>query len=219
MRIALADDSNLFRRGLRLLVAAVGVEVAFEARDPSALLTLVEADPPDAVIVDIRMPPTFTDEGLVVAETLTARYPEMGVLVLSTYYETAYAVRLLEGCGQGVGYLLKDRVDDVSALVDALERVCAGRSAIDPDIVARLIAQHRRVDEMAELTARERDVLAHMAQGRSNAGIGQALGLSPRTVEAHVASVFQKLRLPAGEDDNRRVLAVLTWLRATVQKT
>jgi len=199
MRIALADDSNLFRRGLRLLVAAVGVEVAFEARDPSALLTLVEADPPDAVIVDIRMPPTFTDEGLVVAETLTARYPEMGVLVLSTYNETAYAVRLLEGCGQGVGYLLKDRVDDVSALVDALERVCAGRSAIDPDIVARLIAQHRRVDEMAELTARERDVLAHMAQGRSNAGIGLALGLSARTVEAYVASVFQKLRLPAPE--------------------
>ena len=142
----------------------------------------------------------------------------MGVLVLSTYNETAYAVRLLEGCGQGVGYLLKDRVDDVSALVDALERVCAGRSAIDPDIVARLIAQHRRVDEMAELTARERDVLAHMAQGRSNAGIGLALGLSARTVEAYVASVFQKLRLPAAGDDNRRVLAVLTWLRATVQK-
>lgn len=218
MRIALADDSNLFRRGLRLLVTAVGVEVAFEARDPSALLTLVEADPPDAVIIDIRMPPTFTDEGLVVAETLTARYPEMGVLVLSTYNETAYAVRLLEGCGQGIGYLLKDRVDDVSTLVDALERVCAGRSAIDPDIVARLIAQHRRVDEMAELTARERDVLAHMAQGRSNAGIGQALGLSPRTVEAYVASVFQKLQLPASGDDNRRILAVLTWLRATVQK-
>ena len=219
MRIALADDSNLFRRGLRLLVTAVGVEVAFEARDPSALLTLVEADPPDAVIVDIRMPPTFTDEGLVVAETLTARYPEMGVLVLSTYNETAYAVRLMEGGGQGIGYLLKDRVDDVSTLVDALERVCAGRSVIDPDIVARLIAQHRRVDEMAELTVRERDVLAHMAEGRSNAGIGQALGLSARTVEAHVASVFLKLRLPASGDDNRRVLAVLTWLRATVQKT
>jgi DNA-binding NarL/FixJ family response regulator len=219
MRIALADDSNLFRRGLRSLVTAVGVEVAFEARDPSALLTLVEADPPDAVIVDIRMPPTFTDEGLVVAETLTARYPEMGVLVLSTYSETAYAVRLMEGGGQGIGYLLKDRVDDVSTLVDALERVCAGRSVIDPDIVARLIAQHRRVDEMAELTVRERDVLAHMAEGRSNAGIGQALGLSARTVEAHVASVFLKLRLPASGDDNRRVLAVLTWLRATVQKT
>jgi DNA-binding NarL/FixJ family response regulator len=219
MRIALADDSNLFRRGLRSLVMAVGVEVAFEARDPSALLTLVEADPPDAVIVDIRMPPTFTDEGLVVAETLTARYPEMGVLVLSTYSETAYAVRLMEGGGQGIGYLLKDRVDDVSTLVDALERVCAGRSVIDPDIVARLIAQHRRVDEMAELTVRERDVLAHMAEGRSNAGIGQALGLSARTVEAHVASVFLKLRLPASGDDNRRVLAVLTWLRATVQKT
>jgi DNA-binding NarL/FixJ family response regulator len=219
MRIALADDSNLFRRGLRSLVTAVGVEVAFEARDPSALLTLVEAGPPDAVIVDIRMPPTFTDEGLVVAETLTARYPEMGVLVLSTYNETAYAVRLLEGCGQGIGYLLKDRVDDVSVLVDALERICAGQSVIDPDIVVRLIAQHRRVDKMAELTTRERDVLAHMAQGRSNAGIGQALGLSARTVEAYVASVFQKLRLPAGEDDNRRILAVLTWLRATAQKT
>jgi len=219
VRVALADDSNLFRRGLRSLVTAVGIEVAFEARDATALLTLVEADPPNAVIVDIRMPPTFTDEGLVAAETLKSRYPEMGVLVLSTYSETAYAVRLLAGGGHGVGYLLKDRVDDVSALVDALERVCAGRSAIDPDIVARLIAQHGRLDEMAVLTAREHDVLRHMAEGRSNAGIGLALGLSARTVEAHVASVFQKLGLPSRGDDNRRVLAVLTWLRATVQKT
>ncbi len=219
MRVALADDSNLFRRGLHSLVTAVGIDVAFEAKDATTLLTLVEADPPDAVIVDIRMPPTFTDEGLVAAETLTSRYPGMGVLVLSTYSETAYAVRLLESCGQGVGYLLKDRVDDVTALEDALKRVCAGRSAIDQDIVARLIAQQGRADEIATLTSREHDVLAHMAEGRSNAGIGQALGLSGRTVEAHVASVFLKLQLPADGDDNRRVLAVLTWLRATVQKT
>jgi len=218
VRIGLADDSNLFRRGLCSLLTAVGIEVAFEAEDAQMLLALVEADQPDAVIVDIRMPPTFTDEGLVAAETLASRYPDIGVLVLSTYSETAYAIRLMER-GRGVGYFLKDRVDDVDTLVDALERVCAGRSAVDPDIVARLIAQHSRISEMAELTARERAVLDYMAQGRSNAGIGQALGMSARTAENHVARVFSKLQLPAGADDNRRVLAVLTWLRATVQKT
>jgi DNA-binding NarL/FixJ family response regulator len=218
VRVALADDSNLFRAGLRSLLTTAGITVAVEAGDAEELLAVIAADPPDAVIMDVRMPPTYTDEGLVAAETLTTRHPGIGVLVLSTYSETAYAVRMLEGGGRGVGYLLKDRVDDVTALVDALQRVTAGQSVIDTDIVARLITQRRRSNEVACLTSRERDVLRHMAEGRSNAGIGQALGLAARTVEAHVASVFTKLHLAAGGDDNRRVLAVLKWMRSTVQE-
>lgn len=214
MRVALADDSTLFRRGLRSLLTAVDIEVVFEVADATALLAHAAVERPDAVIVDIRMPPTFTDEGLLAAELLKTHYPEMGVLVLSTYSETAYAVRLLERGGRGVGYLIKDRVDDVSALVDALRRVCAGRSAIDEDIVARLIAQQGRASQLADLTPRELDVLRHMAEGRSNIGIGQALGLATRTIEAHVASLFLKLQLPPDEDDNRRVLAALKWMRA-----
>lgn len=217
MRIALADDSNLFRRGLHSLVTATGIEVVCEASEALTLLAKVSADPPDAVIVDIQMPPTFTDEGLDAAEKLKSKYPKMGVLVLSTYSETVYAVRLMQQGFRGMGYLLKDCVDDVETLVDALTRVCAGRSAIDPEIVARLIAHQGRAGELSTLTAREHDVLRHMAEGRSNAGIAVALNLSARTVEAHVANVFTKLRLPADGDDNRRVLAVLTWLRAAVQ--
>ncbi len=215
MRVGLADDSNLFRNGLRGLLQAAGVDVVFEADDARELLVRVASDPPDAVLVDIRMPPTFTDEGLVAAATLKQRHPDLGVLLLSTYSETSYAVRLLEAGERGVGYLIKDRVDDVTALVDALERVRTGQTAIDSDIVAGLIARHRRGDEFAALTPREREVLRHMAEGRSNAGIGQAMHLAARTVEAHVASVFAKLELPASPDDNRRVLAVVTWMRAS----
>lgn len=218
MRIALADDSALFRRGLHSLLTAVGIEVVCEASDAQTLLAKVAAHRPDAAIVDIRMPPTFTDEGLEAAEKLKSQYPEMGVLVLSTYSETAYAVRLLQQGFTGVGYLLKDCVDDVETLVDALTRVCEGRSAIDPDIVARLITHQGRAGELSVLTTREHEVLRSMAEGRSNAGIAAALNLSTRTVEAHVANLFTKLRLPADGDDNRRVLAVLTWLRAAVQE-
>ena len=212
LRVALADDSALFRRGLELLLSSTGVEVTAAVRTGDELLARIAGDLPDAVIVDIRMPPTFTDEGLRTADAVRAAHPGIGVLVLSTYAETPYAVRLLQGGSRGVGYLLKDRVDDPEALHDALRRVVAGESVIDPDIVARLVARPGRTP-LDELTAREREVLSLMAQGRSNAGIGQALFLSPKTVETHVASVFVKLAIPAASDDNRRVLAVLTWLR------
>lgn len=212
MRVALADDSALFRQGLTLLLGAAGVEVTAQARTGQELLARIDNHPPDVVILDIRMPPTFTDEGLQAAEIVRSRHPDVGILVLSTYTETPYAVRLLQACQGKVGYLLKDRVDDAAALLDALTRITAGESVIDPEIVTRLVARPRR-SPLSELTDRERDVLRLMAEGRSNAGIGQALFLSPKTIETHVASVFGKLNLPPASDDNRRVLAVLTWLR------
>jgi len=215
MRVALADDSALFRRGLAMLLSAAGVEVVAEARTGVELVERVAVDPPDVVVLDIRMPPTFTDEGLATAEQLRTRHPGIGVLVLSTYAETPYAVRLLGSDSRGLGYLLKDRVDNAETLRDALVRLIAGESVIDPEIIARLLARQRTASTLRQLTGRERDVLRLMAEGRSNAGIGQKLCLSPKTVESHVASLFTKLRLPAAADDNRRVLAVLTWLRAT----
>lgn len=171
-------------------------------------------DRPEVVVLDICMPPTFTDEGLRAAEEIRERHPEVGVLVLSTYNETSHAVRLVEGLGTGVGYLLKDRVDDVDALRDALVRVRAGQSVIDPAVVTRLFRRCSRNRCIELLTAKERDVLRQLAEGQSNVGVGQALGMSARTVEAHVAGVFAKLELPPDADVNRRVLAVLTWLRA-----
>lgn len=215
MRVALADDSALFRRGLAALLTAAGVEVACQAGDGTELLDRVAAEPVDVAVLDIRMPPTFTDEGLRTAEELATAAPEVGVLVLSTYSVTADAIRLLSNRPTGVGYLLKDRVDDVDTLLRALHDIRAGRSAIDASIVARLVTQQSRTGVLDSLSEREREVLRHMGEGRSNSGIGQELHLSPRTVEAHVASVFGKLGLPAGADDNRRVLAVLTWLRAS----
>jgi DNA-binding NarL/FixJ family response regulator len=214
VRVALADDSALFRRGLVALLGAAGVEVVHEASDGEQLLAFTRRARPDAVVLDIRMPPTFTDEGLAVAETLTREFPEIGLLVLSTYNETSYAVRLLQNRQRGIGYLLKDRVDDVDTLLDALRRISAGGSAIDPDIVGRLVTHRTQAGVLGSLSDRERSVLEQMGQGRSNTGIGQQLGLSARTVEAHVAGVFTKLGLSAASDDNRRVLAVLTWLRA-----
>lgn len=208
MRVGLADDSYVLRRGLRLLLETLGVEVAFEAADAPVLLELVAADPPDAVIVDIKMPDT--DEGLVAAETLAVRYPKLGVLVLSQYTETAYAMRLLEARGHGVGYLHKDRVDDDTALVRALEQVCAGELAVEPVLVERMI-KYSLADEFG-LTPRERDVLSQMAEGLSNAGIGHTLGLAESTVETYVTKIFQKLDLSVGADGHRRVLAVLRWL-------
>jgi len=215
MRVALADDSVLFRHGLAALLTAAGVEVVGQARDGTELLALTATTQIDIAILDIRMPPTFTDEGLRVAETLSVTHPDIGILVLSTYNETAYAIRLLQHRAHGIGYLLKDRVDDVITLLDALHRIRFDQSAVDPDIVSRLVYHHARATTLDTLTERERAVLAQMGQGRSNAGIGQALHLSPRTVEAHVASIFTKLKIPAGVDDNRRVLAVLTWLRSS----
>ena len=215
MRVALADDSALFREGLAMLLGAAGVEIVGQASNADALLEQIAADPPDVAIIDVRMPPTFTDEGLAAAERIRATHPEVGVLVLSTYAETPYAVRLLGDGRRGTGYLLKDRVDDLSALLDALRRIAAGGLVVDEEIVARLLAHRRRADALDRLTERERAVLQQMAEGRSNQGIGAKLHLAPKTVENHVASVFAKLDMPVSPDDNRRVLAVLTWLRAS----
>ncbi len=215
MRVALADDSALFRQGLAALLQASGVEVVAQAASGVELLKVVAEDPPDAVVLDLRMPPSFTDEGLVTAERLRARYPTLGILVLSTYAEVAYAARLLQTGTRHVGYLLKDRVEDSDALLDALQRVVAGESVVDPDIVRRLLGRQRITQTVDQLTAREREVLQLMAEGRSNAAIGKELYLSAKTVETHIAQVFAKLGLPQSSDDNRRVLAVLTYLRGT----
>jgi len=214
VRVAVADDSTLFRHGLALLLRDTGVEVTIEARTGHELVARVAQDPPDVVILDIRMPPTFTDEGLVSAERLREAHPGLAILVLSTYAETPYAVRLLQNGPAGIGYLLKDRVADAGTLQDALSRLAEGESVIDPEIISKLVARERLTTELDRLTDRERDVLQLMAEGRSNNGIGQRLYLSPKTVEAHVAAVFTKLGLSAGSQDNRRVLAVLTWLRS-----
>jgi DNA-binding NarL/FixJ family response regulator len=213
VRVMICDDSALFRRGLGLLLTDVGVDVAGEAADVAQLQALIAGAVPDAVVLDIRMPPTFTDEGLTAAATLRRAYPALGVLVLSTYAETAYAMRLLE-IGAGVGYLLKDRVDDAAAVRDAIERVVRGETVVDPDIVSRLLTRHRHADRLDRLTDRERTVLAQMAEGRSNAGIARHLHLAEKTVESHIATLLAKLNLEPTPDDNRRVLAVLAWMRA-----
>jgi DNA-binding NarL/FixJ family response regulator len=214
MRVAIADDSALFRQGLAMLLSEAGVDVIGESRTGAELVNLVRIATPDVVILDIRMPPTFTDEGLRTAQQLRQTYPTLGVLVLSTYAETAYAVRLLETGSDRVGYLLKDRVDDAAALCEALNRIVAGESVIDIEIITRLLARQRTTSTLDRLSPRERDILQLMAAGRSNSGISQQLFLSPKTVESHIAAVFSKLGLATGTESNRRVLAVLTWLRS-----
>jgi DNA-binding NarL/FixJ family response regulator len=214
MRVAIADDSSLFRGGLKLLLRQVGVEVCLEAGSAERLLGGVRIDHPDVAIVDLRMPPTFSNEGLEAASALRDQYPEIGVLILSTYTETAYAAKLFEQGAAGRGYMLKDRVEDVAALRDALLRIAAGESVMDSAIVDGLIGQGRRREALTRLTGREQQVLQRMAEGRSNAGIAAVLKLSNKTVENYAASIFDKLHIPAGADDNRRVLAVLSWLRA-----
>ncbi|WP_214403176.1 response regulator transcription factor [Pseudonocardia lacus] len=213
MRVALADDSGILRMGLTRLLEAAGIDVRYAARDGDDLLRFMAVEQPDAVIVDIRMPPGFADEGLGVAETIKQRHPGVGVLVLSTYGETSYAMRLMAIGVPGVGYLLKDRVDDVDALRDALRRVAAGKPAIDPEIVAALFTRPASQSSLDVLAPREREVLRHMAEGRSNQGIATIIGVTTRTVEGYAASIFTKLRLPDSGDDNRRVHAVLAWLR------
>ncbi|GII04412.1 response regulator transcription factor [Planobispora takensis] len=214
MRVMLCDDSALFRRGVALLLEGVGVEVTGQARDVAELMTLMRGHLPDAVILDIRMPPTFTDEGLTGAAALRAAHPRLGVLVLSTYAETAYAQRLLEIGPRGVGYLLKDRVDDAAAIRDALARVIEGEPVVDGEIISRLFARRKAASPLDRLTERERSVLTLMAEGRSNQAIGRRLHLGVKTIEGHIAAIFAKLGLESAPDDNRRVLAVLAWIQS-----
>jgi DNA-binding NarL/FixJ family response regulator len=212
IRVVIAEDAALFRAGLVRLIEDHGHQVCAAVADGTALLAAVAEHGPDVAVADIRMPPTHTDEGLRAALEIRSRHPGTGVLVLSQYIETKYAARLLEGNAAGVGYLLKERVSDVAEFTEALARVAAGGTALDPEVVGPLLRASRRADGLAALTQRERDVLALMAEGRSNAGVASALVVSPGTVEKHVASIFGKLGLPAGEADNRRVLAVLRYL-------
>jgi DNA-binding NarL/FixJ family response regulator len=214
MRVVIADDAVLFREGLGRVLEAAGIEVAAQAGDAERLLALVRADPPEAAVVDIRMPPTHTREGLDAARRIRADHPQVGVLVLSQYVEPHHAMELLQDGAGGVGYLLKDRVADVGELVEAVRRVAGGGSVIDPEVVAQLVGRRRARNPVEELTEREREVLALMAEGRSNQAICQRLFLSPKTVEAHVRSIFTRLDLAATPDDHRRVLAVLAFLRS-----
>ena len=212
MRVVIAEDAVLLREGLAGLLEDRGHQVCAAVADGAALLAAVQRHRPDVAVVDVRMPPTHTDEGLRAAIELRRRQPGTGVLVLSQYIETRYAARLLEGDASGVGYLLKDRVADVAEFVDALARVAAGGTALDPEVVGQLLRASRHARGLVTLTPRERDVLALMAEGRSNAGIATALVVSAGVVEKHVAAIFGKLDLPPSESDNRRVLAVLRYL-------
>jgi DNA-binding NarL/FixJ family response regulator len=212
MRVVIAEDSAVLREGLVKLLTDRGHEVSAAVADGEALLAAVARHRPDVAVVDIRMPPTHTDEGVRAALELRRDFPATGVLVFSQYIETRYAARLLERNAAGVGYLLKDRVADVAEFAEALERVAAGGTALDPVVVGHLLATRGAVAGIASLTAREREVLALMAEGRSNAGIASALVVSGGAVEKHVASIFGKLGLEPSDTDNRRVLAVLKYL-------
>jgi DNA-binding NarL/FixJ family response regulator len=211
VRVVVADDAALFREGVAGLLTGAGFEVTGKVGDAGALLELAAADPPDVAIVDIRMPPGFTTEGLDAARTLRAA--GIGVLVLSAHVEPHYAVQLLDTDARGAGYLLKERVTDVDELADAVRRIAAGGLVIDPGVVAQLVGRKRVGDPVESLSDREREVLALMAEGRSNQGIGERMFLSAKTVESYVRSVFTKLDLHQATDDNRRVLAVLAYLR------
>jgi DNA-binding NarL/FixJ family response regulator len=213
VRVALADDSLLFREGLARLLTERELEVVGQAEDADGLIALVAAEVPDVVIVDIRMPPEHRDEGLVAARQIKDEYPGVGVLVLSQYVEVHYAMALVEDRPQGAGYLLKDRVGDLEEFIDSVRRVASGEVVVDPSVVALLVSRARQHDPLDELTAREREVLELMAEGRSNLAISTQLFLTARTVESHVRSIFLKLNLPPAPDDHRRVLAVLSYLR------
>ncbi len=214
MRVVIADDSLLLREGLARVLAEHGLEVVAQAGDAGGLLRAVAGEHPDVAIVDVRMPPTFTDEGTRAALELRERHPEIGVLVLSQIVEARHALRLFRDSPEGFGYLLKDRVVAVEEFVEAVRRVGRGGTAIDPDVVAQLLGRHTGDDPLAELTPREREVLGLIAEGRSNKAICTKLFLSPKTVETHVNSIFLKLGLVQASDDHRRVLAVLRYLEA-----
>jgi DNA-binding NarL/FixJ family response regulator len=214
MRVVVAEDAMITREGLVRLLREAGIEVVAETQDGDELLRKVGTTRPDVAIVDIRMPPTNTDEGLLAAKAIRSRHPDVAVLILSSYIEPGYALQLLQDHPERVGYLLKDRVFDIAVLVDALRRVTEGESVIDPTIVARLLGRRRQAGALEELTAREREVLELLAEGLSNRAIAERLVVTERTVEAHVKQIFQKLDLAASPDSHRRVLAVLAYLRA-----
>jgi DNA-binding NarL/FixJ family response regulator len=213
VRVVIADDSVLLREGVVRILAEAGFEVVGQAGNADELMLKVRSYSPDVAVVDIRMPPTHTDEGLKAAQEIREKHPGVGVLVLSQYIEPAYAMELLAESAEGVGYLLKDRVSDVHEFADAVRRVADGGSALDPAIVSQLVGRRRGSDPLGELTARESEVLGLMAEGRSNQGIAERLVVTERAVEKHVTSIFSKLKLPAATADHRRVLAVLAYLR------
>jgi DNA-binding NarL/FixJ family response regulator len=212
-RVVLADDDYLLREGLASMLERAGFEVVGQAADASELLSLVRAQRPDLAIVDIRMPPSNTTEGLDAARTIRAEQPDVAILVLSAYAQVEHAMELLAG-GRAIGYLLKSRVTDLAEFTETLARVAGGGSVVDPDLVRELVASQRADDPLADLTRREREVLEHMAEGRSNAGIARALWVTEGTVEKHVRSILAKLGLSETEEDHRRVLAVIKFLDA-----
>ena len=214
MRVVVADDSMLIREGLSALLTGAGCEVVATAEDGDGVLREVALARPDVVVVDIRMPPTHTQEGITAAHRIRRDHPSVGVLVLSQYLESEYAMRLIADAPQHLGYLLKDRVSDVTEFVDALRRLVAGECVIDPAIVSRLMNRPGDTGPLDALTPREREVLALVAEGRSNGAIAERLGMSQKTLEAHVRQILLKLDLPESHDDHRRVLAVLTYLRS-----
>jgi DNA-binding NarL/FixJ family response regulator/class 3 adenylate cyclase len=213
LRVVLADDSVLLREGIARLLADAGFDVVGQSENADDLMLKVRSYSPDVAIVDIRMPPTQTDEGLRAAQEIRESHPDVGVLVLSQYVEPAYAMELLAESAEGVGYLLKDRVSDIDEFAAAVRRVAEGGSALDPALVTQLVGRRRQHDPLDELTPREREVLELMAEGRSNQAIGERLFVTPRAVEKHITSIFGKLRLPQASEDHRRVLAVLAFLR------
>jgi DNA-binding NarL/FixJ family response regulator len=215
VRVVLADDAALLREGLARVLTEAGIEVAAQAGTASDLLKAVQTLDPDVAVVDIRMPPTHTDEGLTAADDIRRRFPHVGVLILSQYVEADYALRLLKGGSEGIGYLLKDRVLDITDFVAALERVAAGHTVVDPALVTQLVGRARVTNPLDQLTPRERDVLALMAEGLTDRGISERLFVAPNTVETHVRHIISKLGLPATPTDNRRVRAVLAYLHTT----
>ena len=214
MRVVIADDSMLLREGLARLLTEAGFEVAAKVVTADELLARIPTAQPHVAIVDIKMPPTHTDEGIVAAQAIRRQHPAVGVLVLSQYLAPDYAMRLLEDVPDGAGYLLKERVSDIAVLADALHRIHEGECVVDPTIIARLVKRQREHSPLESLTERERAVLTLMAEGRTNRAIGEQLFLSPKTVENHVGQIFQKLGFQPSTSDHRRVLAVLLHLRS-----
>lgn len=215
MRVVIVDDMLLIREGLASALGRRGIEVVAEQGDANDLESLIRRHTPDVVILDIRMPPTFTDEGLAAAAQLRQTFPTLGILVLSQYIESSYAVRLLNEAPERVGYLLKDRIVHVAEIVDALQRICSGDTVIDPTIVSRVIARRRRGGSLSDLSSREAEVLGLLAEGLSNRAIAERLDINDRTVETHISQIFLKLRIDPSPDAHRRVRAVLAFLRSS----